>query len=246
MAFNSANDPASIHKHYLAECLVLAKQSPPKPTNFRVGSLLLLRRQAKSSDTTKPSFDDKIISTGYTLELPGNTHAEQSCLKKLTAKHEVFEEQVGRAIKRECDEEKKKSKGDAQVVLYVTMEPCGKRLSGNAPCVERIIQAGRSEDGIEGCGIDMVYFGVKEPGTFVGESQGCKMLTEAGVKWEHVAGMEDEILAVAMEGHKKKDEDKAGEIAQGQVETNVDDISEEERKRQDEMPRNPKKRMMEV
>lgn len=240
-----ATDPASIHKHYLAECLSLAQQSPPKPTNFRVGSLLLVRRPAaKSDDSSKPPFDDRIISTGYTLELPGNTHAEQSCLKKLASKHGVFEEQVGRAIKRQCDEDN--GEGNAQVVIYVTMEPCGKRLSGNAPCVERIIQTGKSEGGIEGRGIDMVYFGVKEPGTFVGESQGCKMLSEAGIKWEHIGGMEEDILAVAMEGHKQKDENKAGESTQGQAETNVDDISEEERKRQAEMPRNPKKRMMEV
>lgn len=243
MTSSSVNDLASIHKHYLAECLALAKQSPPKPTNFRVGSLLLLRRQVNSNDTTK-QFDDKIISTGYTLELPGNTHAEQSCLKKLATKHGVFEEQVGRAIKRECDD--MRSKGDAQVVLYVTMEPCGKRLSGNTPCVERIIQAGKSENGVEGRGVDMIYFGVKEPGRFVGESQGCNMLTEAGVKWEHIAGMEEEIYAVATEGHKQKNEATAPENLQGQAETNVDDISEEERKRQEEMPRNPKKRMMEV
>ncbi|KAL1956922.1 hypothetical protein VTO42DRAFT_6669 [Malbranchea cinnamomea] len=246
MSSSLANTNTALHIRYLAQCLSLATQSPPKPTNFRVGALLLIRRQSKhknnDNDSEESTFDDRIVSTGYTLELPGNTHAEQSCLKKLASKHNVFEEQVGRAIKRECEA----SEGPAQVVMYVTMEPCGKRLSGNTPCVERIIQAGKSEGGIEGRGIDVVYFGVKEPGTFVGESQGCRMLDEAGIKWEHIGGMEEEILKVATEGHRQKN---AGEIGQGDshVEvTNIDDISEEERKRQEETPRNPKKRMMEA
>jgi pyrimidine deaminase RibD-like protein len=232
-----------MHRQYLTQCLQLATQSPPKPTNFRVGALLLIRRPAADSTTTdsqSPAFNDRIISTGYTLELPGNTHAEQSCLRKLASKHNVYEERVGQAIKRECESEDEAD--DVQVVMYVTMEPCGKRLSGNAPCVERIIQASQPEGGVAGRGIDMVYFGVKEPGIFVGQSQGCKMLDEAGVKWEHVGGMEDEILKVATEGHKQagNDDDEVHEA------TNIDDISEEERRRQEQMPRNPKKRMMEV
>ena len=120
------------------------------------------------------------------------------------------------------------------MVLYVTMEPCGKRLSGNVPCVQRIIQ---TRNAGEGKGVRKVYFGVKEPGTFVGESEGCRMLTEAGVEWEVVGGLEEEIIKVAKEGHEEKQEGKG---------TNVDDISPEERKRQEQLPRNPKKRMMEV
>ncbi|OJD20746.1 hypothetical protein ACJ73_07915 [Blastomyces percursus] len=150
------------------------------------------------------------------------------------------------------------------------MEPCGKRLSGNTPCAARIIQTKRSSSSSEienkashgldasngpgensmwrKSGIDKVYFGVKEPGTFVEGSVGCRMLDEAGVEWEVVEGMEEEILNVAMAGH--------GDAANSQQEgweddkqrhgTNIDDISEEERSRQAALPRNPKKRMMEV
>ncbi|EAS34061.3 DRAP deaminase [Coccidioides immitis RS] len=220
----------STHLHYLTQCLALAAYSPPKPTNFRVGAILLLRRYFPPTLGTTPdqqtTFEDKILSTGYTLEHRGNTHAEQCCLSKYASHHGVPEEDVGIPLQKE--------RGDnpnAKILMYVTMEPCGKRLSGNKPCAARIVEArnhGRA-------GIDRVYFGVKEPGTFVGQSQGCKMLDAAGIGWELVEGMEDEILKVAKAGHGPRE-----------GETNVDDISIEEQKRQKEMPRNPKKRMMEI
>lgn len=66
------------------------------------------------------------------------------------------------------------------------------------------------------------------------------MLTEAGIQWEFVGGLENEILAVATAGHeksnKKQEADERG--------TNIEAISQEERERQDRLPRNPKKRMM--
>lgn len=219
--------PESTHLKYLRKCLTLAENSPARPTNFRVGSLLVLR-----DDTPNSTGDDKLLSTGYTLELPGNTHAEQCCLLNYAGTHKVSEEQVADAFP---------AKNGKQILLYVTMEPCGVRLSGNTPCVQRIIQTRLNSSNGDN-GIDKVYFGVKEPGTFVGESQGCKMLTEAGVKWEFVPGLENEILAVATAGHgqanKKQEADERGR--------NVDEVSKEERERQEHMPRNPKKRMMEM
>ncbi|KAL2219527.1 putative DRAP deaminase [Thermoascus aurantiacus ATCC 26904] len=215
------------HLDYLKRCLALAEKSPPRPTNFRVGAILVLRRDDGSDNTA----GDTILSTGYTLELAGNTHAEQCCLANYAAVHSVPEERVGEVLP---------SKPGHKLVMYVTMEPCGKRLSGNLPCVQRIIRT--REGGWKG--IEKVYFGVKEPATFVGESEGCKMLTEAGVEWEHVGGLETEILAVATAGHEKREEEI--KAAAEQAGTNVDDISEEERRRQEQMARNPKKRMMEV
>jgi hypothetical protein len=90
-----------------------------------------------------------------------------------------------------------------------------------------------------------VYFGVKEPETFVGESEGCRMLSEAGIEWEHVGGSEREILTVAVAGHEDPEAEVRVALGEKEKETNVDDISPEERKRQEQIPRNPKKRMME-
>ncbi|KAK2805813.1 hypothetical protein FQN49_008817, partial [Arthroderma sp. PD_2] len=151
--------PLSTHLHYLSQCLELASQSPPKPTNFRVGAILLLRHYPISDNT---ELKEKILSTGYTLELRGNTHAEQCCLAKFASHHGAPEDQVRDVLEQKRAEEG----GDAQVELYVTMEPCGKRLSENKPCVERIIETKGLKDGKAGSGgIDRVYFGVKEPGT---------------------------------------------------------------------------------
>ncbi|KAK2810556.1 hypothetical protein FQN50_002813 [Emmonsiellopsis sp. PD_5] len=251
--------PKSTHLHYLRACLSLAKQSPPKPTNFRVGAILLARHQPPTTTTTTTTMPttspddaphlstDTILSTGYTLELPGNTHAEQCALAKYAAAKGVSEERVGQVLPPPTT-----AVGDSgrpQIVLYVTMEPCGLRLSGNLPCVQRIIRtrevAGTDIDtnaqvGAGGGrrGIDKVYFGVKEPGTFVGGSVGCRMMDEAGVEWEVVSGLEEEILEVAMAGHERGE----GE----EVVVDIENISDEERRRQEGLPRNPKKRMMEA
>ncbi|KAJ5089785.1 hypothetical protein N7532_008469 [Penicillium argentinense] len=215
----------SPHTPFMQKCIELAEKSPPRPTNFRVGAILLSR---KDGDIT--FSDDRILSTGYTMELAGNTHAEQCCFANYAAVHKVADDQVAGALPVEPGR---------KLVMYVSMEPCGKRLSGNAPCVQRITKT--RDGGREG--IHKVYFGVKEPGTFVGESEGCKMLSAAGIEWEHVPGLEKEILSVAVAGHENPEEEVKNAL--GKLETNADQISEEERQRLNQQPRNPKKRMME-
>lgn len=163
---------AKSHEEYMRLALSEAQKSPPKPTNYCVGAVLV-----------SPSAQEPILATGYTLELLGNTHAEQCCLGKLAHKLGVSEEDVGKALQEDA-------------VLYTTMEPCNVRLSGNLPCVDRILQTTKA-----GRGIRKVYIGVKEPEKFVGQNQGRRKLEEAGVKVIHVGGMEDEILKTATAGH---------------------------------------------
>ncbi|KAI9841372.1 MAG: hypothetical protein M1837_000755 [Sclerophora amabilis] len=165
------------HQGYMRLALTLATSSPLLPTNFRVGALLL-----------DPSTNT-VLSTGYTLELPGNTHAEQCCLAKLAAAHNLPEERVAEVLPPET-------------VLYTTVEPCAERLSGNLPCVERILRTRRAE-GEQGqrLGIKRVYVGVKEPQTFVGENKGRTRLEAEGVEVVLVEGLEEEILKVAKAGH---------------------------------------------
>ncbi len=160
------------HKAYMQHALSLAKRSPPKSTNYRVGALIL--------DADK----NTILATGYTLELEGNTHAEQCCLMKLAKRYNMGEEQLAAVLPE-------------NMVLYTTVEPCAKRLSGNLPCVERILKLGTA--------IKTVYVGVKEPEKFVGENKGRLKLEEAGISVVHVEGLEDRILEVATAGHNKHD-----------------------------------------
>ena len=155
--------------------LSLARKSPPKPTNFCVGAVLV----------DEPN--NQVLSTGYTLELPGNTHAEQCCFLKIAAEHDLPEELVGTILPE-------------GTVLYTTMEPCGKRSVGNMPCVDRILRTKQNANG----GIKTVYLGVTEPETFVGENVGMSKLEKNDICCVHVPGFEEEILKVATAGHQKK------------------------------------------
>jgi len=159
---------------YMRLALDQAKKAPPKPTNFCVGAVLV-----------SPSSEPQILAVGHTMELSGNTHAEQCALQKIAEAAGVSEDEAGKNLPNDT-------------VIYTTMEPCNMRLSGNAPCVDRILQTRKW-----GGGIQTVYLGVKEPEKFVGENQGRKKLEEAGIRVVHLGGFEDEILQVATAGHEK-------------------------------------------
>lgn len=159
---------AQDHAGYMRYALSLARKSPPKPTNYRVGAVLV------------DAATNTVLATGYTLEREGNTHAEQCCLIKLSEQYRVPEDRLADVLPMDT-------------VLYTTVEPCSKRLSGNLPCVERILKLGTA--------IRTVYVGVQEPEKFVGENTGRKMLEDAGINVVPVQGMETEILEVATAGH---------------------------------------------
>ncbi|KAK3692684.1 cytidine deaminase-like protein [Podospora appendiculata] len=158
------------HRAYMQLALSLAQKSPPKPTNYRVGAILV------------DLSSNKILATGYTLELQGNTHAEQCCLIKLAVQHGVPEERLNEVL-------------PSELALYTTVEPCSKRLSGNLPCVERVLRLAGS--------IRTVYVGIMEPETFVTDNTGRKSLQGAGIPVIHVEGLEADILEVATAGHIK-------------------------------------------
>lgn len=173
-----------LHLSLLNNALSKARLSPPKPTNFRVGALLY-----------SPSSNPQILTTGYTLESPGNTHAEQTCFLKLAATH---------SIPASTDGDVESLLGPhlpADTVLFTTMEPCNKRSAGNLTCVERILRLKREDGSVA---IRKVVCGVREPEKFVGENEGRKRLEEAGIEVVHVPGLEEEILEVATAGHGKE------------------------------------------
>jgi pyrimidine deaminase RibD-like protein len=129
---------SDIDLHNLRLALDCARNSSPKPTNFRVGALLY-----------SPSSSPQILTTGYTLESPGNTHAEQSCFLKLGAKHNIAPSEDGAV------EDRLGPLLPEDVVLYTTMEPCNKRSVGNLTCVERILSLGRKR--LEEAGVEVVH-----------------------------------------------------------------------------------------
>ncbi|KIW12170.1 hypothetical protein PV08_09445 [Exophiala spinifera] len=240
---------SDVHLTHLSHALDLARKSPPKPTNFRVGCVIVSYPPPADTTTT-----GTVLSTGYTLELDGNTHAEQCALSKLAHSHGLEDE----SRLHELGGEGGLLAGANNVTLYTTLEPCGLRLSGNKPCVERIIETRKKSGGGGGGGgggIARVIFGAREPGTFVRDSKSLQRLDAEGVPWEYVHGLEDEILSVAMEGHDtntKTATDNADashtapEAGSATTARGIVDISPEERRRQESLPRNPKKRMMET
>ncbi|KAJ2439855.1 hypothetical protein GGF42_007821 [Coemansia sp. RSA 2424] len=122
-----------------------AKKCTSVSTAYNVGAVIA------SSDKTQ------VLSTGYSRQLPGNTHAEECAL---TNRH---------YIPRGC-------------VMYTTMEPCSRRLSGNTPCVTRILNSSK---------IAKVFVGVREPSNFV-QCTGMEELARHGVDVVHIAELEQE------------------------------------------------------
>ncbi|KAI5964198.1 RIB2 [Candida pseudojiufengensis] len=138
-----------------------AKKCGETQTQFNVGSVLVL--------------NGEILSTGYSREIEGNTHAEQNALTKYFNKNGTYEVPPGTEI-------------------FTTMEPCSLRLSGNLPCVDRIIEQPN---------IKSVFVGVVEPDVFVKNNSSYKKLSNKNIAYIHIPGYEDECLEIAKRGHEK-------------------------------------------
>ena len=170
----------SDHRAYMEYALSKAWLSPKALTKFSNGAVLV------DSDT------NTILSTGYTLEFPpgelgflgtndpGNAHAEQCCFIKIALKHNIPEERIGEVL-------------PPNTILYTTMEPCDRRLTGNLSCVDRILRLGDA--------IKVVYVGMREPPVWTWWNFGGRRLLEAGIIVGWVLGMEQRIFEVAMRGH---------------------------------------------
>lgn len=142
------------HRRYMELALEEARKCDGTEAAFSVGALLVK--------------DGDILSTGYSRELPGNTHAEQCALEKYYAANNVRDVPEG-------------------TIIYTTMEPCSERLSGNLPCVDRIL----------GSNIKTVFVGVLEPTTFIANNVGKDKLSKANVEYIHIPGYEEECLKAA-------------------------------------------------
>lgn len=150
-------------RKYMELAIQEASKCGPTTTAFSVGAVLV--------------NGVKILSTGYSRELPGNTHAEQCAMEK------YFE----KSGERELPE---------GTLIYTTMEPCSYRLSGNEPCVQRIIS-------MQGK-IKTVFVGVLEPDTFVKNNTSFNLLREHEIDYVQIKGYENECTAIAFKGHEKQ------------------------------------------
>lgn len=157
------------HHRFLSLALDEAKKCKPTPTAYCVGCVIV-----------QPATRT-VLATGYSRELPGNTHAEENALTKLFSqyKSKSHPESLSKLVGLD---------------MYATMEPCSERLSGNKPCTDRILEAGRL--------IGRVILGVREPDKFV-KCVGVEKLQESGIAVvrNDDEELEKECLEVARRGH---------------------------------------------
>ena len=158
---------AAAQAHFMELALIEASKCVPTPSAFCVGAII-----------TRPSTSGtrEVLSTGYSRELEGNTHAEACAIDKLIS---LLGEEAANAALR-----------GPGVDMYTTMEPCSVRLSGNVPCTTRLLQVG----------IKRVFLGTMEPDEFV-KCEGVQILKDAGVQVLQVPGFKEKCLEAARRGH---------------------------------------------
>ncbi|CAE6435220.1 unnamed protein product [Rhizoctonia solani] len=171
--------PREERLYYMRLALEEAAKCEPTPTAFCVGCVITVPTLADDGKVTQ-----KILSTGYSRELAGNTHAEANALAKAHALdgteelHQSFGERAeASALLRLAD-------------VYTTLEPCSVRLSGLSPCADALVAAG-----IRNC-----IIGVKEPADFV-QCEGTKKLEDAGIRIIWLDDLEAECLSMARRDH---------------------------------------------
>lgn len=118
-----------------------ARKCEPVETAYSVGCVII------------DEFSGKVLSSGFSRELPGNTHAEECAVAKLkqldTKPHAIH--------------------------IYTTMEPCSQRLSGKLSCTDRILELNRTIK------VSKVICGILEPDNFV-LCKGRSILRQNGIE----------------------------------------------------------------
>ncbi|KAF8332266.1 diaminohydroxyphosphoribosylamino-pyrimidine deaminase [Cantharellus anzutake] len=162
---------------FLQLALERAKECIPTPSAFCVGCVITVPHS--TSDVPI------VLETGFSRELPGNTHAEANALTKTRS---LTSQKLSELLGEESPPEIEELLKNADV--YTTMEPCSVRLSGLAPCADALIEAN----------VRRCIIGVGEPADFV-KCEGATKLQAAGIEVVWVSGLEEECLEVARRGH---------------------------------------------
>jgi pyrimidine deaminase RibD-like protein len=173
----------AIHLGFMKQALCEARKCEPTPTAFCVGCVIAVDRKKFASSK------QVALATGYSRELPGNTHAEANALAKARTLSPPDLQAMFTNVDGTTTIEELLQQSD----VYTTMEPCSIRASGLAPCANALIEAK----------ISRCFIGCKEPDDFV-NCEGIQMLLNAGISVIRVGGLEDECLEVARLGHAEK------------------------------------------
>lgn len=174
----SNDTQADIHLKFLRIALDEARKCIPTPTAFCVGAVLTVCHPAGSEPV--------VLATGYSRELPGNTHAEANALAKARSLSNDDLNTIFPSLPAGTTVDELLAGAD----IYTTMEPCSIRTSGLAPCAGAVIAAR----------IRRCFIGVGEPDDFV-NCEGAQKLKDANVEVVWISGLEKECLEVARTGH---------------------------------------------
>jgi len=168
------------HVQYLREALLEAAKCVPTPTAFCVGCLLVARYP---SNTDSPV----VLATGYSRELPGNTHAEANALAKARS---LSPAELSDMFPNVAGQHPTIDDVLMHTDVYTTLEPCSVRTSGLASCANELVAAK----------VPRCFIGVGEPDDFV-QCEGAQKLKAAGCQVKWLKGLEEECLTAARRGH---------------------------------------------
>lgn len=169
---------SSEHLAFMKLALDEANKCIPTPTAFCVGCVIVVPVFSATGVEERV-----VISTGYSRELEGNTHAEANALAKaqdLTPAElgKIFPEGIPSGGGVGCLLE--------EADVYTTLEPCSIRTSGLPACADALV----------GAKVRRCYIGVAEPDDFV-ICEGADKLKRSGVEVVWLKGLEQECLDTA-------------------------------------------------
>ncbi|KAF9013879.1 cytidine deaminase-like protein [Cyathus striatus] len=175
-----SSSSAELHIHFLRLALEEAKKCIPTRTAFCVGCVITVQWP---SEHTSPI----VLATGYSRELPGNTHAEANALSKACS---LTREDLAHLFPHADTSQLNVNSLLARAEVYTTMEPCSIRTSGLSPCSDALISTN----------IKRCFIGVGEPDDFV-VCEGAQRLKDSGIDVQWIKGLEDDCIDVARRGH---------------------------------------------
>ena len=164
------------NKFFMNLALEQGKKCTSTATAYNVGAVLVNATVTSTTDVQK-LINQKLVFTGYSRELPGNTHAEQVCLMK----HEKSRLPL------------------SDYILFTTMEPCTERLSGKLPCAQNIIDRQGKH-----LNIIKLVMACKEPPHFV-NGKGISVLQKFGLSIQRL-DQQFEIQALSLNSHVLKEQ----------------------------------------
>lgn len=150
----------SPHFNYMELALEQAKMCSSTTAELRAGAILV--------------HGFEILEAGYSMELPGNTHAVQCAMEKYFAKIGKRELPVG-------------------ATLYTTTEFCSSRVSSKKSCIDYVLEMNNS--------IETVFVGVAEPAIFLEDNDTQSRLENAGINCVHIPGYGKESNKIATKAH---------------------------------------------